>query len=718
MPKENDVVEAAYEKKLQEQTAATAFQLVWGWVEKLGQKWWDEHKVRQATKSYAESYRERHGAIHVLGMSKSVPLHEIYTAVRVVPRDFLGAFVQTDKMEEAFKTSGRQYASFRGDQVEDGIVVANREPFLNLLGAPGAGKSTFLRRLGQEAMLARAPGERINPKDTKLSSRYEHALLPVYLELRALRTKSIDLIARITDEFALAGFPESQAFVEAALKNGKLFVLLDGLDEVPNEKLDEVIDHIRGFVDKHAKAGNRFVTSCRTAHYKHAFPRFTDMVVADFSDEQIEKFAHNWFSGFHDKQAETAENFIKVLKEPTNGSALELARTPLLLTFLCITYANGQELPRQRALLYRRALDLLLREWAASKRVHDDPVYRELHADLELDMLAEFAESLFREDRFFFNRERVTNHIRAFMSKELNAPKTLDAGKILEAIEVQQGLIVRRAQDTYSFSHLTIQEYLAAKKIWDEGESAWGQVVQKHLFENRWAVVFELLAGMGKSDNLLRAMASRAQQEFGVMCDRDEWTKAIVEWVARTANCDSTIPIERVAAGRLVVLVLACALYYNLALAYDLYQDFYRYLTLAQVLARDLDLSHVRTLALDVAGALADARGLARDLDVATARDFACCLVIDCLRNQLIKSNGDTFRIAITLLAGPTSSLEEVRRVLELPTVPVATVTFGALREYLSGCYLLVRCKDAAYRLSSETWNEVCGTILRLPGAS
>ena len=696
--------ESAFEKKIQEQTAATAFQLVWGWVEKLGQKAWDKRKVQQATKSYAENYRERHGAVHVLGMSKPIPLHEIYTAVRVVPRNYLGAFVHLDQMEEAFKESGRQHASFYKGKVEDGITVANHERFLNLLGAPGAGKSTFLRRLGQEAMLARQPGERVTPKDKKLSSRYEHAILPVYLELRELRTKSIDLIARVTDEFGLAGFPESQAFVEAALANGKLLVLLDGLDEVPNEKLDEVIDHIRGFVDKHAQAGNRFVTSCRTAHYKHAFPRFTDMVVADFSNEQIERFAHNWFSGFHDKQGETAEKFIEVLKEPTNATALELARTPLLLTFLCITYDTNQQLPPTRSTLYREALNLLLHRWAASKRVHNELVYRELNADLELDMLAEFAEELFRENRFFFNHERVTGHIRAFMSKELSIPKTLDTGKILEAIEVQQGLIVRRAQDTYSFSHLTIQEYLTAKRIWDEGELTWRRAVQDNLFDDRWSAVFELMAGMGKSDNLIMAMANRIYIEIIEMFNRDKSLRSTLEWITRIANCDPTIPLQSAITCRLILLVLA--------------------LDLARVRARNLD--HARTRASDLALALVLAltsdRALTLDLDRACTRplevDRVGELVRCCIRHQLLKSDVGTFKTAEALFTDPTNSIEELHRALELPMIPAFGAVSESLSKYLSGCQLLVRCKKAAYRLESETWDEVCGTILRLPPAS
>ncbi len=37
-----------------------------------------------------------------------------------------------------------------------------------------------------------------------------------------------------------------------------------------------------------------------------------------------------------------------------------------------------------------------------------------------------------------------------------NAPKNLDAGKLLDAVTIEQGILVERARDVYSFSHLTL----------------------------------------------------------------------------------------------------------------------------------------------------------------------------------------------------------------------------------------------------------------------
>jgi predicted NACHT family NTPase len=53
---------------------------------------------------------------------------------------------------------------------------------------------------------------------------------------------------------------------------------------------------------------------------------------------------------------------------------------------------------------------------------------------------------------------------------------------------------VERARGEYSFSHLTLQEYLTAKYIVDN--NLVGQVVKAHLTEPRWREVFLLIAGL------------------------------------------------------------------------------------------------------------------------------------------------------------------------------------------------------------------------------
>ncbi|MEM7769624.1 MAG: hypothetical protein AAF327_03840 [Cyanobacteria bacterium P01_A01_bin.37] len=57
----------------------------------------------------------------------------------------------------------------------------------------------------------------------------------------------------IAEEFRVCGFPDPEEFTKTALNTGRLLGLFDGLDEVPNQRLNRVIESIRNVVDRHHK---------------------------------------------------------------------------------------------------------------------------------------------------------------------------------------------------------------------------------------------------------------------------------------------------------------------------------------------------------------------------------------------------------------------------------------------------------------------------------
>lgn len=86
--------------------------------------------------------------------------------------------------------------------------------------------------------------------------------------------------------------------------------------------------------------------------------------------------------------------------------------------------------------------------------------------------------------------------------------KFVDGNHVLRDIEVQHGLLVERAESIYSFSHLTIQEFLIAQHI-DYENLPIEPLVDQHLCDKRWREVFLLLSGLRKADNLLLAMEQK-----------------------------------------------------------------------------------------------------------------------------------------------------------------------------------------------------------------
>ncbi|MCA2625559.1 MAG: NACHT domain-containing protein [Microcystis sp. M20BS1] len=444
-------------------------------------------------REYTQRYWDRHGMIKVLKMSKPMDLESIYINVKC-----LGNLVRDyydENLENKYRESKQRRFNFRDDGKKDGLLLANQEQYLMVLGDPGIGKSTFLRKVGLEAL-----------KGNKDS--YQHSLTPVLLELKNFKENEINIQVLIEEEFKICGFPNVEKNISNKLEKGELLILLDGLDEVPTANVYNVIEKIKDFVDRYHK--NRFILSCRTAARTH-LRRFTDIEIVEFDDQQIQSFIEHWFSSELDRKNETAKNCWELLQKEEYKSAKELAHTPLLLTFLCLVYDENQSFPTNRSRLYQDALRILLEKWSAEKRLPNRGlVYENLSIEQEEILLSEIAYQNFVADKLFLEKREVVKQIKDHLKQNLNAPQHLDGEKVLKTIEIEQGILVERARDIYSFSHLTLQEYLTAQYIYDNDLIE--ETVKNHITETRWEEVFLLVAGLmrGKADKLLLAMEKEA----------------------------------------------------------------------------------------------------------------------------------------------------------------------------------------------------------------
>lgn len=594
--------------------------IVWGKV--------TERSISRASRKYIINYTKRHGTLKVLGMREPVRLDDVYTAVVLLNESGTRSFSSIEDLEKAYRENPRKPLSSKSIEKQTGIRAANETQFLMVLGAPGSGKTTFLRKIGLEALKVK-------------KGKYEHRCLPVFLELKRFTEDRIDIQERIIDEFKICGFPDPEGLIKKALKKGKLLILLDGLDEVPNVKRDSVVDIIQDFVDKHDN--NRFITSCRVAAYKSNFRRYTDVCMSEFGDGQIQKYINNWFHSKEDQKSGTAKRYWDLLQKPENKAAKELAHTPLLLTFLCLVYDRSQNILNQRSPLYKKALRILLEEWAAEKRILRDEIYQGLSVELEELLLSEIAYERFKADRLFVLQNDIVNKIKSFLVSNLNAPKHLSGEKVLSEIAVQQGILVERAEDIYSFSHLTLQEYLAAKYIIDHDQT--NVLIEQYLIDRRWKEVFLLIAGLLPvgADSLLISMSKFAQQML-----QSPKIKTLVEWadqiVIQQNNENDSLML------RVDMILLALALVHTRNRVGDLAVDLDR--NLGRESTSDL------TLALVLASASVNASDLGRDC----ANDLALTLERASDLNRASNSSSNSDNTLTSALAEARSRASDLNR--------------------------------------------------------
>lgn len=231
--------------------------------------------------------------------------------------------------------------------------------------------------------------------------------------------------------------------------------MFDGLDEVSQEvNQNDIIQQIKDFTNKYSN--NQFVISCRVAAYNHWFEYFTDVEMADFNEHQKETFIHNWFHS----EPEVAEQCWHHLK--SSPQLRELASTPLLLTMLCMEYHESNAFATNRAELYDRAIETLLTKWDASRPISRSEVYQQLSLMRKRSMFARIAFGTFLNDEYFIKEVRLAKAIEKYIENLPGfnpADLEPDSRAVLRAIEAQHGIFVERAQNVFSFAHLTFQPY-------------------------------------------------------------------------------------------------------------------------------------------------------------------------------------------------------------------------------------------------------------------
>jgi predicted NACHT family NTPase len=111
----------------------------------------------------------------------------------------------------------------------------------------------------------------------------------------------------------------------------------------------------------------------------------------------------------------------------------------------------------------------------------------------------------------------------------------LDSEAILKSIEAQHGLLVERARGIYSFSHLTFQEYFAAKWVTRSTPELTQSLtdLSARILENRYREVFLLSTCMlPEADNLLLSV----KRQIDLLITQDTDLQNFLVWLVEKAR--------------------------------------------------------------------------------------------------------------------------------------------------------------------------------------
>ncbi|WP_055076919.1 NACHT domain-containing NTPase [Pseudanabaena sp. 'Roaring Creek'] len=684
-----------------------------------------DHAISKAILRYIKSYAESHTSIQLIGMNHPTSLASIYISQKFCAYTSIRSFESVDDMEESFTRALQRSAYCKGNNLL-GLNLANEEEYLMVLGLPAAGKTTFLKYIGSEAL--RYP-----------KSRYKYDLLPVFLPMRRFCSNTDTLLLAIAEEFERCGFPEPQELAIWMLERGELLILIDGLNEsvLSHKQLSHLVTE---FVSTYPR--NRYIVSSRLNCYENSLGQFLEVELLPWGDLHVQEYIHKWCTvnqiGINGLTQETKQNAVddpaseaaqrcwKLLQ--INDIARELAKSPLSLSLLCLLLCDRRySVPSNVSGLYKKSINLILEEQVIKQHLNCTEVVNNLSTDILELILIDIAYRGFEKHQLEFTLEVITNYLQDLLGNYLQKFQELSIPMILEVFQ-QLGIckIVNSIDGmVFTFSHIAFQEYFVALYVYRHHKTK--SLVTHHLSDRHWQNVFLFLAGMsnGNVEELLLDM----EAQVTTYINQPKLNKLLV-WLERSAayatgnlkDVSKRIVALFVARPRfLTKLAPALSLMRVLTIARKLYEMFDASLDFDRVFEAELSLSLSHALDFDSVTEINLATQLCNQLEQALVSvEFDSGQInFQNLRSKLdnLYAQAPNYEQSIEVREQFRSQISLTwAQTLYLPldSNHLSLLEIENLENYLYANLLMVQCKNAAIAISPVTWNKIESRIFRV----
>ena len=464
-----------------------------------------DDSIQMAKEKYFAYLSKECGEITLEGLpadqevgSRRLDLEHIFVPLYLNPST---EYKQTRSLESSKKEEEKAFSKER----ESVGKILSGQSRLAILADPGGGKTTLLKRLA----IAYAFPDRRESIDDNLPDR---KWLPLFIRCRQLAnlaTSSIgDILSLIPNWAEMSELAEPfSLLVRRALRDGKVLLLIDGLDEISDERERiSFIKQLRTFLAVYPtvsiiitsrEAGFRIVGGALSAHCKH-------YKIADFDDNDITRLTLAWHRevvGDQEKihlEAEKLANTIIKTKR-----VRELAKNPLLLTTLLLVNRWVGQLPSRRSVLYGKAIEVLLMTWNVEG-------YEPIDQDEAVPQLAFIAFAMMKESVQRISSRRLKELVKLARKQmpEVLGYARISVSEFVKRIELRSSILMLSGHEIeqgtlypmYEFRHLTFQEYLTARAIVGgyypdrKDEDTMLSILEPHIMDEGWKEVVPLTA--------------------------------------------------------------------------------------------------------------------------------------------------------------------------------------------------------------------------------
>ena len=326
-------------------------------------------------------------------------------------------------------------------------------------GQAGSGKTTLLQ------WLATAVARRELPPSLGDLDGY----IPLLIRLRSVPAGGVlpspeEFLSYVAP--GLTGRSEARGWVTGKLTQGRVLLLIDGVDEVPEERRSQTRQWLRQLIV--AFPESRCVITTRPSAVREGWLgglKFHELELLPMNSTDVIAFIDKWHRAAASGQPND-ERIVKWRDDLTTAVVTKrdlgrLATNPLLCALICALNRDRRGyLPSGRMELYAAALELLLQR-------RDDERGVQLARDLRLDpahppqLLQRLAYWLVKNGATEMRYSQAVRIIEASLPALRHL--TADPDRVLNQLIDRSGLLRQPTPDSVDFIHRTFQDYLAAR---------------------------------------------------------------------------------------------------------------------------------------------------------------------------------------------------------------------------------------------------------------
>ncbi len=305
-------------------------------------------------------------------------------------------------------------------------------------GTGGMGKSMFLTHLFLSFERDKDPNERT----------------PILIQLRDYK-KKMTLVQLIKSSVKKYESSITEEVIVDALNNGKLILLLDGLDEIPSGCRSNFNEELESFVKSYMQ--NTIIMTSRPISSFVSYTQFALFDIQELSKEQAKQLIEKL--EFWDTIAK--EKFIKDLDKRLYDTHHLFASNPLLLTIMLMTYSSFGDVPAKMHMFYSEAYRTMSRLHDASKGSYIRPLHTGLTPEEFSDLFAEFCARTYVKECIEFDERTFNEHMKAVLIKKKPPYNEIHPSAFLQDL-TDNLCIMYHEGEKYYFIHRSFQEYFTA----------------------------------------------------------------------------------------------------------------------------------------------------------------------------------------------------------------------------------------------------------------